>query len=78
MNILKNKDIRMKPFCFICGRTSSLVGLTLIATKQEDRKFRNVIYYQVCHACIPKLIKFLSSKRGLAYFDLWREWEEEE
>ena len=70
---MKNK--KKKPFCFICGSTSSLVGLTLIARKQEDIRFKNEIYYQVCHPCIPKLIKFLTSKRGLAYFDLWKQKE---
>jgi hypothetical protein len=64
---------KRKPFCFICGSTKALVGLDLIATKQEDRKFKKQIYYQVCEQHISKLLTFLSSNKGLVAFDLWEE-----
>ena len=64
---------KCKAFCFICGSTKALVGLDLIATKQEDRKFKKQIYYQVCEQHIPKLLIFLSGEKGLAYFGLWEE-----
>ena len=60
-----------KPFCFICGAHTHLVGLLLTATKQEDKVFRKEIYYQVCEQHIPRLLKALSGKRGLVRLRLW-------
>lgn len=62
-----------KPICFICGKHTNLVGLTLIATKQNDKAFKKEIYYQVCEADIPLLLDFLSDKGRLSGFGLWEE-----
>ena len=68
-NVSKNRH----PFCFICGSTKALVGLDLIATKQEDRKFKKQIYYQVCERHIPNLLIFLIGEKGIISFGLWKE-----